>query len=143
MSFVMVGTSHLQNISDRGISTTLMVSILPVKPAAARTYVRVGSCLLITLLHGVGVPQGSVFGAIHFLLYYGDLQLIIESHGLCTHLYADNSQIYMYGSRRPSAYPELQSRISLTCIDHVAEWMRSNRIQLNAAKTEISGQLQY
>jgi len=24
-----------------------------------------------------------------------------------------------------------------TCIDHVAEWMRSNRLQLNAAKTEI------
>jgi len=23
------------------------------------------------------------------------------------------------------------------CIDHVAEWMRSNRLQLNAAKTEI------
>jgi len=31
------------------------------------------------------------------------------------------------------AYTELQSRIS-TCIDHVAEWMRSNRLQLNAAK---------
>jgi len=31
---------------------------------------------------------------------------------------------------------KLQSRIS-TCIDHVAEWMRSNRLHLNAAKTEI------
>jgi len=41
-----------------------------------------------------------------------------------------------YGSCRALAYPELQSRIS-TCIDHVAEWMRSNRLQLNAAKTEI------
>jgi len=81
-----------------------------------------------------GVSQGSVLGAILFLLYCGDLQLIIESHGLCPHLYADDSQIS--GSYRPSAYLELQSRIS-TCIDHVAEWMRSNQIQLNATKTEI------
>jgi len=52
----------------------------------------------------------------------------------CPHLYADDSQIY--GSCRPAAYAELQSRISM-CINHVAEWMRSNRLQLNAAKTEI------
>jgi len=81
------------------------------------------------------IQQGSVLGAKLFLLYCGDLQLIIESHGLCLHLYAaDDSQIY--GFCRPAAYTELQSRIS-TCIDHVAEWMRSIRIQLNAAKTEI------
>jgi len=30
----------------------------------------------------------------------------------------------------------LQIRLS-TCIDHVAEWMRSNRLQLIAAKTEV------
>jgi len=81
-----------------------------------------------------GVPQGSVLGAILFLLYCGDLQLIIESQGLCPHLYADDSHIY--GSCRPAAYTQLQSRIS-TCIDHVAKWMRSNRLQRNAAKTEI------
>jgi len=81
-----------------------------------------------------GVSQGSILGAILFLLHCGDLQLIIESHGLCPQLYADDSQIY--GSCRPAAYTELQSRIS-TCIDHVAEWMRSIRLQLNAAKTEI------
>jgi len=56
----------------------------------------------------------------NILLYCGDLQLIIESYGLCPHLYADDSQIY--DSCRPLAYPELQSRI-LTCIDHVAECM--------------------
>ena len=83
-----------------------------------------------------GVPQGSVLGAILFLLYCSDLQRIIESHGLCPHIYADDSQIY--DSCRPSAYPELQTRISVTaCTDDVAEWMRSNRLQLNSVKTDF------
>jgi len=77
-----------------------------------------------------GIPQGLVLGAILFLIYGGDLQRLIEEHGLRPHLYADDSQIY--GSCRP----EMQTRIS-ACIDDVAEWMRSNRLQLNSAKTEI------
>jgi hypothetical protein len=81
-----------------------------------------------------GIPHGSVLGAILFLLYCGDLQRIIESHGLRPHLCADDSQIY--GFCRPSAYPELQMRISAS-IDDVAGWMRLNRLQLNSAKTDI------
>jgi len=46
-----------------------------------------------------GIPYGSVLGAILFLIYGGDLQRLIEEHGLHSHLYADDSQIY--GSRRP------------------------------------------
>jgi len=81
-----------------------------------------------------GVPHGSVLGAIIFLIYGGDLQRLIEEHGLRPHLYNDDSQIY--GSCRPSMYPEMQTRIS-ACIDDVTEWMRSNRLQLNSAKNEI------
>ena len=81
-----------------------------------------------------GVPQGFVLGAILFLVYGGDFQWIIEKHGLRPHLYAGDSQIY--GSCRPSAYLELQLRI-LACIDDVADWMCSNRLQLNSAKTKI------
>jgi len=102
-------------------------------------HVRVRSSSLSPGSMVCGVPQGSVLGAIRFLLYCGDLQLIIKSHWLCSHLYADDWQIY--GSYRPSEYPELQSRIS-TCIDHVAEWMRSNRLELNAVLTSWRRQLQ-
>jgi len=60
------------------------------------------------------------------------LLLLIEGHGLFPHLYADDT----HGLCRPSATLELQNSIS-TCIDDVARWMRSNRLQLNTAKTEV------
>jgi len=58
--------------------------------------------------------------------------LLIQGHGLCPHLYADDTQIY--GFCRPSASLELQNTIT-SCVDENDDngrWMRSN-----TAKTEI------
>ena len=49
-------------------------------------------------------------------------------------MYADDTQIY--GFCRPTAASQLQQQVSV-CIDDVALWMRSNRLQLNTAKTEV------
>jgi len=100
-----------------------------------RQYVRTGSSASSPTLIVCGVPQGSVLGPILFLLYTADLILLIQGHGLCPHLSADDTQIY--GFCRPSASLELQNTV-ISCVDDVGRWMRSNRLQLNrAAKTEI------
>jgi Reverse transcriptase (RNA-dependent DNA polymerase) len=99
-----------------------------------RQQVRIGSSLSLLRTMFCGVPHGSVLGPILFVLYTSELLLLIESHGLRPHLYADDTQ--MYELCAPKETLSLQIRLS-ACIDHVAEWMRSNRLQLNAAKTEV------
>ena len=58
----------------------------------------------------------------------------IEQHDLIPYLYADDTQICGYSP--PSDVLQLQERIS-GCVDDVAKWMQSNRLQLNTAKTEV------
>ena len=97
-------------------------------------HVRRGSTRSTIVQLVCGVPQGSVLGPVLFVLYTADLISLIESHGLTPHLYADDTHIY--GSCSPPAVNMLSSQIS-GCIREVADWMKSNRLQLNSDKTEV------
>ena len=91
-----------------------------------------GSCSTTSSLL-CGVPQGSVLGPILFLLYTADLLGLIKGMDLHPHLYADDTQIY--GFSAPDEVSALQQRIS-TCVSQTSEWMKVNRLQPNAAKSE-------
>jgi len=70
------------------------------------------------------IPQGLVPGPIFFIMYTPNLNRIIEHHGLLPH-----------------HFNATQARVS-AWTDEIMNWMRSNRLQLNADKTESGVPLQ-
>jgi hypothetical protein len=80
----------------------------------------------------MGSHKGWILGR-SFSFCTADL-LLVETYGFRPHLFADDSQIYGYC--RPDSTTQLQSNMS-ACIDNVASWMKSNRLQLNASNTEV------
>ena len=69
-----------------------------------------------------------------FLLYTADLNNITRGHGLMSHYYADDTQLYLFC--RPEERLTLRTAVT-SCIGDIDRWMRSNRLRLNPSKTEF------
>ena len=69
------------------------------------------------------------FWAPLILLYTVDLDVIVTNHGLMSHFYADDSQLYLH--RRPDQ-TEQQRIVTIACIMDRDSWMKSNRLLIVA-----------
>jgi len=98
-------------------------------------YVRRGSARSTIVYLICGVPQSSVLGPVLFVLYTVELISLTERHGLLPHLYAEDTQVY--GSCPPAAVDALSSQVT-ECVDAIATWMKSDRLQ-NLTKPRFCG----
>jgi len=78
-----------------------------------------------------GVPQGSVLGPVHFILYAPDVIKLVEDAGFSVHAYTDDLQIYGH------ADPPQSTELMADTVTSVDTWMASNRLRLNQAKTDV------
>ena len=81
-----------------------------------------------------GVPQGSVLGPLFFISYSSGVFDMAAAHGFKIHGYADDLQIYDHS--RLEDIDTLSARLG-HCVESIGVWMASNRLRLNAAKTEV------
>ena len=84
-----------------------------------------------------GVPQGSVLGPILFTIYTSPIGEIARKYNVEIHIYADDTQLYIYFKMKvPSS--QLETLMILqSCVSEIKCWMAYNKLKFNDDKSEF------
>lgn len=77
-----------------------------------------------------GVPQGSILGLLLFLIFINDLNRAVK-HSVVHHFADDTNLIFSHKS------PKIINKKINHDLRLIIQWLRANKISLNASKTEI------
>ena len=84
-----------------------------------------------------GVPQGSFYGPVAFLLYASQLFSVMKKHLPQVHVYADDTQLYIaFNPAKDANQWKAVAEIEI-CVRDLRAWMLSNKLKINDSKTEF------